>query len=371
MIICIDVSQRTKDQLETLLGTGGYRDYSEAVEVAIANQLLFHERGTGIHAPESRSGATSGVRSLKQMVTGGLTIHASDAVVPPLFSMVASAEGPPNLAPYPNDSFAVDQPITVDQWIFGQHNKLLPLKATCRALARLMCSERPGNLDVSRIASEVASQAVKLGDYLKRLDESSAVHRDDAFSFAFPYSKVANGDKSRLRYANQFVASLTAQGTVTGLPVELKLANRDQSRTPQILLTAAGWQFAQLGNPVLDGANGASGAKLSDEEKEFLLEHIQSRVPAEAFAYKAVLGAIADGATTPDRLDDALEKYLPKRDTKPFTRAFLTTQRAGVVSRMIDLGLLRRIRDGINVSYELTMADHGWFTSPMEAAQNT
>ncbi len=46
MIICIDVSQRTKDQLETLLEAGSYRDYSEAVAVAIANQVLLHSHSS-------------------------------------------------------------------------------------------------------------------------------------------------------------------------------------------------------------------------------------------------------------------------------------------------------------------------------------
>ena len=108
---------------------------------------------------------------------------------------------------------------------------------------------------------------------------------------------------------------------------------------------------------------------MSDEEAQFLLRHIRTHVPAEAFAYKVVVESIRHGANTPEELDDALEEYLPKRDAKPFTRAFLTTQRAGVVSRMIDLGLLRRVRDGITVSYVLTAADSGVLAGPSEVAQ--
>ena len=150
------------------------------------------------------------------------------------------------------------------------------------------------------------------------------------------------------------MASFTKQGSLTGLPIELKLAHRDQSRTPRILLTEAGWHFAEMRNPILDEGKNGRQSKFSIEEIEFLLAHIRSRVPAEAFAYKVVLEAISQGAKTPDKLDDALEEYVPKRDEKPFTRAFLTTQRAGVVSRMIDLGLVQRIRDGINVTYAAT-----------------
>src|SRR5262249_38290471 len=127
-----------------------------------------------------------------------------------------------------------------------------------------------------------------------------------------------------------------------------------QSRIPQILLTEAGWHFAAMSNPILDDGRDGRQAKFSDEEVEFLVGHIRDRVPAEAFAYKLIFEAIENGARTPEKLDDALEEYLPKRKDKPFTRAFLTTQRAGVVSRMIDLGLLQRVRDGINVTYAVT-----------------
>lgn len=356
MIICIDISQRTKDELDRLLAAGDYRDYSEAVSVAVANQLLLQS-----HSVENTSkAATPAIITTPQPSPREESHRVSSAesqetpVVPALFSYPGSGKNAQNLAAYPEDAFVVGQDVPVDQWIFGQHNKLLPVKATCRALARLMSVESEGNLTFAKTASAIASEAVKLGDYLRHLDEVSGVHRDDALSFAFPYTDSPNGDKSRLRYANQFVASFTKQGSLTGLPIELKLAHRDQSRTPRILLTEAGWHFAEMRNPILDEGKNGRQSKFSIEEIEFLLAHIRSRVPAEAFAYKVVLEAISQGAKTPDKLDDALEEYVPKRDEKPFTRAFLTTQRAGVVSRMIDLGLVQRIRDGINVTYAAT-----------------
>src|SRR5215467_11652641 len=42
MIICIELSPRTKSQLDSLLEVGQYADYSEAIAVAIANQLVLH-----------------------------------------------------------------------------------------------------------------------------------------------------------------------------------------------------------------------------------------------------------------------------------------------------------------------------------------
>jgi hypothetical protein len=349
VIICIDLSPRTKDQLEKLLEIGGYRDYSEAVAVAVANQLLLHDQA---HA---NPGTTSELIHRQPIAVdnknGNVAQPMATLHVPELFSHLGLASNAPRLADYPTDDLAAGD-ISVDRWIFGQHNKLLPVKATCRALARLMMADSKGSLASAKTASEIASEAVKLGDYLRNLDKISGVHRDEALSFAFPYSDSPNGDKSRLRFANQFVASVTKQGSLTGLPFELKLLNHDSSRSPQILLTEAGWLFAEMRNPILDDGKDGRQAKFSGEELEFLRAHICNRVPAEAFAYKLVLEAIAHGANTPEKVDDALEEYIPKRQDKPFTRAFLTTQRAGVVSRMIDLGLVERIRDGINVTYK-------------------
>jgi hypothetical protein len=378
VIICIDVSQRTKDQLEKLLEAGAYRDYSEAVAVAIANQVLLHSsQGSGKVATPELLPQSHSVSEAKN----GTAPQAHESLsIPNLFSQLGSSANAPRFAPYPENNSPRGEDISADRWIFGQHNKLLPVKATCRALARLMSAEGQINLALAKTASEIASEAVKLGDYFRHLDERLGAHRDDAMSFAFPFSDSPNGDKSRLRYANQFVASLTKQGTLAGLPIELKLVNRDQSRTPQILLTEAGWLFATMRNPILDDHNNQTSQhqlfstggvilgqrrKFSEEEIEFLLAHIRGQVPAEAFAYKVVLEAIAQGANTPDKLDDALEEYLPKRDEKPFTRAFLTTQRAGVISRMADLGLIHRIREGIKVTYTATAQTFEFSPNPL------
>lgn len=384
MIICFEISQRTKGELESLLEIGGYRDYSEAVAVAVANQLLLHShaRETSLKAqpeivierastPEAKKTGRSKIDVAVPVSTVSIAASASTVLdspvsaVPEMFVALNDNAKPASFAPFPTDLFAVGQEVPVDRWIFGQHNKLLPVKATCRALARLMLADSRDRLRLEKAASEIASEAVKLGDYLHHIDTESDIHRDDALAFAFPYSDSPNGDKSRLRYANQFVASITKQGTISGLPIELRLANRDQSRNPQLLLTEAGWRFANMPNPILDSHKDGTQAKFSEEEINFMIEHIRSHVPAEAFAFGAVINAVMGGANTPEKLDDSLEKYLPKRNDKPFTRAFLTTQRAGVVSRMIDLGLLQRLRDGINVKYEPTLKGSEYSPTPV------
>src|SRR5262249_15735741 len=58
--ICIEISERTKVELDHLLSVGKYRDYSEAVSVAVANQSLLHKQsGSSANeqpAPKSEGG---------------------------------------------------------------------------------------------------------------------------------------------------------------------------------------------------------------------------------------------------------------------------------------------------------------------------
>jgi hypothetical protein len=109
------------------------------------------ERETPSAQPETTasantSSATNG--SGQQTVVG----------VPAIFGPVPE-EAQIKTVSFPNDSFAVGQDVPVDRWIFGQHNKLLPVKATCRALANLMLRDKASRdgLPLQKAGAEVAS----------------------------------------------------------------------------------------------------------------------------------------------------------------------------------------------------------------------
>ncbi len=104
-------------------------------------------------------------------------------------------------------------------------------------------------------------------------------------------------------------------------------------------------------NPALDKN---LGERLSEDETAFLLNHIQQQVPAEHFAYETILGAIQAGHDNPGKLDEICKKHVPKNRENRLSDAFITTQRTGVVSRLNELGLIGRHRDGIRVSYFVT-----------------
>jgi hypothetical protein len=77
-------------------------------------------------------------------------------------------------------------------------------------------------------------------------------------------------------------------------------------------------------------------------------------VPVEVFAYRVILGAVSDGQTSPDQIDTAMKAYLDGQRADTLSQSFLASQRSGAVSRMSDLGLIERRRDGVRVSYTAT-----------------
>src|ERR1051326_4496278 len=157
MIICIDVSERTKDSLDRLLDMGQYRDYSEAVSVAVANQVLLHntQRSENATAIIPNRAATTPKENETHAVPKAEKKSPSptseEGKLPELFAALNSHFEPTKFSPFPNDAYVPGQVVPVDRWIFGQHNKLLPAKATCRALDRKSTRLNSSHIPLSRM----------------------------------------------------------------------------------------------------------------------------------------------------------------------------------------------------------------------------
>ena len=130
----------------------------------------------------------------------------------------------------------------------------------------------------------------------------------------------------------------------------------DIAKEPRLSLTKAGADFAILENPVLDAHGTPPTIKLSQAEIDFLLNHIIRSVPEEASAYAAILDAIQSGANTPDTVDKYLRQRFELPTEQAITKTFLTTQRTGAISRLVDLGLIARDKQGLRVTYLVTQS---------------
>lgn len=352
MVICFQCDDDTKKRLDHLVRTGQYRDYAEVIVSAIKNETLLqqkltHEGGAVVFdvRVDTESLQVNEVAAAEKIVPS----PRKQKGIPSVFSASSVPKSAPKIAPIPPDTWGMRQEVPLDKWIFGQYNRLFPGKANCRALTNLLTGSPEGVL-IEEAGLQIAKQAWDLRDYLAQIDERYDLDRDNSLCIAFP----DNSGKSCLRYVNQFFCSMNSQGQLSGLLFDLKLVNRGEGPKSRLLLTEPGWCFARLNNPILDGVQTRPSGSLSDEEVDFLINHIVTSVPVENFAYRAILDAIQSGANTPETMDEALKKYLPRDSQRKLSKGFCASQRSGAVSRMADLRLLGRKREGLRVTYLVT-----------------
>jgi hypothetical protein len=393
MIICFNCTAETKDELDRLVATGSYRDYGEAIAAAVRNQVLM-EREVAAKGPIVISGVSllphppvaepqleepqpgklaplaKNARKAAPPRKADLVAKDSDngatlmfqikeargelAHVPALFQRDGLPAKPPKgLADLPFDMWPPGHAVPLDRWVLGQHNRLLPAKVNSRALVRLFAEIQTG-LPITPTAERLAAEAAVFGDYLAAIDEAKKIPRDDSLSTAFP-TTGEDADKGRDRYANQFVFYLNGRGELSGLMVDLKLINVVTHKKERFIVpTHIAWEFASLPNPVIDCQVDGTPEKFSPDEREFLVGHIATSVPVEAFAFKAILEAIQKGNNTPEKIDAALKAHVAEDRVEKLSQSFLASQRSGAVSRMSDLGLVERQRDGVRVYYAPT-----------------
>lgn len=286
---------------------------------------------------------------------------ASQPQIPELFLLNSATAGDVKLANVPAATERTAASLPPAQWLFGQYNKFLPVKASCRALLNLL-RERTGSVVLAEAVEAISQAAWELGDYLYTSDQRGGRPREDAFAAAFP-TTASNGPLSRIRFGNQFVGNLRqpkqAEGQpketkFTGFPAALRLMLCTGGKSPALELTTAGAEFGLLPSPILDSSQEQAERKFSEAEIAFLLAHISSSVPEETSAYSAILDAVQSGANTPDAVDAYLRQRFNLPTEQAITQTFLTTQRTGAISRLADLGLIAREKQGLRVTYLLT-----------------
>jgi hypothetical protein len=155
-------------------------------------------------------------------------------------------------------------------------------------------------------------------------------------------------DKTKSRFKNQFVGFMS-KTRIEGAAPALKFLDfkRGERNTVLAGITQFGLKFCTLLNPVIDKEDFSS--PFSVEETTFLLDHIANQLPGEAKLVRLVLSSIKKGITTPDDLSHAVKSY-----DSSWTKNEVIAMRVGAVSRMSELGLLERHKDGVKVTYYLS-----------------
>lgn len=375
MILCFDCDRETKHRMDSAIKSGSYSDYGELIALAVNNLLLIEKevktKGGVVFGEKRSAGAVEDKNfALKSNIVGdvqseeGYTYHIDSSkrliplavsdigTIPKVFLLANICSPPPTFAPQYKAETNLSEVFTIDRWLFGQYNKLLPLKVNCRGLASII-SRSSGDILLDVAAKEITNAAVRFREYLVSLDFENKSKRGDMLSIAFPTGH-ADIDKSKLRYSSQFIGSVAGANKISGLLFEYKFANIVSFKPNKILLTQAGWDFALLANPILDDMQNNKYDKFSIYEKEFLIRHIKGNIPVERFTFNEIIKDIIDGAISPEKLDEALYKMMRQNDDRSFSRSFLSSQRSGAMSRMVDIGLIERNWSGKCVTYSVT-----------------
>jgi len=233
-------------------------------------------------------------------------------------------------------------------WIWGQVNRVFPLKCLVRAVLSIAATP----VALEDLAAELAEPCRELGMFLLRIDEQKESRRDERLSVGFPTGP--RKDAALNRFLGLFLGEVRQDGRVSGALFSLGLMGVDPSGL--VGLTSRGVHFAGLTNPLLDA--GQVVDVLSDEERTAYVEQVLRFCPGEVTAFSMIASALREGRSS----NSLIEEVLAAGPGSHWTPAVVSTQRSGAMGRMLDLGLMLRKRHGRRVEFELTRAGSEFLT---------
>jgi hypothetical protein len=376
-LIAMNLSDKLFSQIKDLVERGLYISPDAFLEIAAFNQLALergatpaeiiergHRKRRDAEADDGNNGASRLARTslspasaaeqttrTAKATTPRRAVEAVAKVVPPsepairvedyadVFKRLALVTHTETaLAPAPMGDATLSS-----ERIFGQVNRLLPVKIACRWLTTAATTDgRWPRFDA--ISERLADDAATVGSLLEQWDTESGRKRDELVATGLPRR---GNTASKDRFLSQNIARVTRGGGVYPATIcQYQFARFDDA---VIALTEQGLAFAQLENPILDKRDAKSAVTLAAEESDFLALHILAWVPAERGDMRVVLQAVKEGKTTPTELTTALRLKFPAE----WSDSVFQTHVSGLVARLGELRLMKRVWQGRNVNYEL------------------
>lgn len=351
-VIAVEVNEDLYDRMADLLSKRKYRDLSQLLDVAIRNHLALEDRlsseglrhvtleaqsantrkATPGKSPRSRSQVTAADKASSAGL-GGSDVEWNRVATK--FRFEAEEEkGPPTCEPIVRPS---------DEQMYSLVNRLFPIKLVARWLdvQATVTGHWPLFEDASTL---VGKDTALVGSLLASADVLMQRSRDDCFATALPR---LDKPESEDRFCTQFIGRLLQTSSVCpGAIIQFALA---EAKNGQLVLTSKGSELSRLPNPVIDETGPRSTMLLTEDERSFFVEQVRSFMPRETADSKLVLETVQTGFNTPSDLLHHLEGKFGGRDTPAAFRSHIS----GVISRLIESGLLRRIWKGRHVSYNL------------------
>lgn len=358
MKLVVDLPDQLVGRIKDAVETGGYDDAREFVTTAIENQLKLEESDEASGSFKTLDEAIHEFGQSDTQIDSDSREEAKPHPTPESglgrreYRSVVPSE-PPELGR------------VSDGPLWGQYNRILPVKFVVRRLANVLEEQAGENIDeattthLGEFSSDVAWEARNFGQELKRVDERRSRGRGEKLSAGFPTGEKT--EKSIDRFESHFVGYADRNGNLTGAPATLRFINIFENDGHEVGITEHGLEFADIVNPVLDKDSGAD-EPLSHEEREFYMSHVREVLPAEFEAMIHTANSVHKGDNRPTSLSERVAEL-----NEDWSDAQASTNRSGLVSRMYELGLVDRHRVGQRgVGYDLTDKGHEFLQAHME-----
>ena len=328
MRLMLDVPGPLLERIYEEVGVRSGFSMRSFILTAIENQLQL-ESGTLAEAEETHGGSNG---------DGPVELPGD------LRALIAHPEpsGGSDAAPVPAGGRADVTDADGTPWVWGQVNRVFPIKFVVRVLAN--AGDGKG-IPLEEAGNVIAKASRSFGLFLAALDERAERGRVDRLSVGFPTSDAEKDAVSR--FCSHFFGERRGDGRISGAAFMLGLVGLFEDGT--VGLTEAGASFACLGNPLLDGS-AFRHPTLSEEEIDLYLGHCRQSATGEAKAFAVVLSGLLQGYGS----NEDLNLHIASGVGRDWTKSMVSTQRSGTMGRMLELGLIERHREGRRVRFEMT-----------------
>lgn len=261
-VIAVNLSPKTYAEIVGLVGQGAYANPEQFLEIAAFNQLAL-ERGLTpedlkktLYRPADVGHATEGPLPMKDHPTSGRVAGRRQSNKEPAARRaevieISEVELQDVLRRFSFESCArlslepAEQVEPGTERVWGQVNRLFPVKAGCRWIAAAAASGAWP--DLGSLSERMALDAAILGSSLEKTDAEKARRREEMLGTGLPRK---GNLQSTDRFLSQFIARVTRANRIyPGVIAQYGLASLSGS---SLQLTRAGIELARLRNPILD-----------------------------------------------------------------------------------------------------------------------
>ena len=214
--------------------------------------------------------------------------------------------------------------------------RLLPLKHTLR-LIWTMTGARKDSVPDGELREVVSNMLELNGERLSREDDRDGRGRGERLSTGFSHLD----DTAR----NRTISWIIGSGQGSSKRSAMEIVGWTTKDATGHRLTPHGLDLARLPNPVIDQEEGNRGA-FSTLERGLILTSINHRLPLEWKIMRTLIDGMRDGPVGNERLDSRMIRRFGESTDYKWSDSTLQIRRVAAVTRMCELGLVIRQRDG-------------------------